>query len=79
MGQFVMCPPVKRRFSEAEQVVVAVGEKADAFFSRRGAVEVDQIIAAGHEKAGENAHVEIGARGRVAVGKLGPAEIAFVF
>ena len=78
MGQFVMSSPEERRFLEAEQVVVAVGQKTDSLFLRRSAIEVHQVIAPGGEETGKHAYVEIGARGRIAIRELGPAEIAFV-
>ena len=65
MGQLVMFPPVERRFPEAEQVVAALGKETDSLFPRRGAIKVDQIIVPSHEKPGENAHIKIGAGGRV--------------
>ena len=79
MGQFVISSPEERRFLEAEQVVVAVGEKTDSLFLRRSAIEVHQVIAPGRKETGKNAHVKIGARRRIAVGELGPAKIALVF
>ena len=44
----------------------------------RNAVEIDKIVHAGCEKAGKNARVKIGARGRIDISELGPAEIALV-
>ena len=79
MGQFVMFPSIKRRLAKAEQVVIAVREKTDAFLSRGSAIKVDQIVTPGHEESSENAHVKVGAACRIAVSELGPAEIALVF
>ena len=79
MGQFVMFPSIERRLAKAEQVVVAVGEKAEPFFPGRGAVKVHQIVSPGYEETGKNADVKVRSSGGIAVPKLGPAEIALVF
>jgi hypothetical protein len=79
MGQLVMSSPFQSGFFEVRQIESAIRECAGALLLRRSAIEIDEFIRAGREKAGENAGVKISARRRIDIIELRPSKIPPVF